>query len=526
MKKVALLVNTVRHLKSRQVIYQVAYRLRKVKPLAAYRKDNDVHRTQLLTFSDVLPALACADGQGTFDFLNQEIKFENEVNWDDLRYGKLWNYNLHYGNYLLQEEIPLPQRLQWLRRLHDKLMTDATGLEPYPVSVRAINIILLLCRHHLNDQEILQALYAELNFLSGRVEYHLLANHVLENAFALLLGGAFFNQAKWIDLGHKLLSQELNEQVLHDGAQYELSPMYHQIILYRLLELIDWYGDYDKRDENFLAEIRAKANLMLSWLQNMTFSNNEIPYLNDSAPGITYDTATLLRYAALLKLEPVPAVPLAESGYRMYRRGGYECVVDVAAIGPSYQAGHGHSDALSFILYFNNRPVLVEAGTSTYEAGAIRDYERSTSAHNTVVVNKTNQSNVWGGFRVGERAAVTIVHDEENMLSAEHDGYVNNFKVKHNRTYTFTALGITIIDKLIGEKASKAVAYFHLHPSMSFKIDNCSVYLDKIGIIKFLNPLRTEEASYNFALGFNKYAPATVIKVFFVKELETQITFL
>ena len=46
-----------------------------------------------------------------------------------------------------------------------------------------------------------------------------------------------------------LLISELNEQVLKDGAHFELSPMYHQIILSRLLDsiqlikLITWKKD-------------------------------------------------------------------------------------------------------------------------------------------------------------------------------------------------------------------------------------------------------------------------------------------
>ncbi|WP_242916769.1 heparinase II/III domain-containing protein [Pontibacter liquoris] len=503
----------------------MAYRLRKIKPLGAYQPDGGIPEVQPLTFSDFLPPLSCADAHGTFDFLNKPVCFKKEVDWDYMQHGKLWNYNLHYAHYVLQEEIPLAKRLEWLYSLHAKLKSDATGLEPYPVSVRAMNIIRLLCRHKLEDQQVLQALFAELRFLSGRVEYHLLANHVLENAFALFMGGAYFKQTAWLELGQKLLKQELQEQVLGDGAQYELSPMYHQIILYRMLELIDWYQHYDERDEPFLAELRAKAALMLGWLQNITFRDNHIPYLNDSAPGITYTTGELLGYAEALRLTPA-AVALFDSGYRMFRQGKYECVVDVAEIGPSYQAGHGHADALAFILHYKDRPVLVEAGTSTYEAGAIRNYERSTQAHNTVVVNQTNQSDVWGGFRVGQRAHVALLKDEANILSAEHDGYLNNFKVKHNRTYTFGASEIMLVDQLLGRNVTEAVAYFHLHPDVTCEIENDAVRLEAVGTMRFVNSLRIEKSIYNMAAGFNKCIPATVIKVFFEDKLETRIEFL
>ncbi|WP_237144287.1 alginate lyase family protein [Pontibacter pamirensis] len=386
-----------------------------------------------------------------------------------------------------------------------------------------MNTIRLICRHHIHDRELLTALQAEVSFLSGRIEYHLLANHVLENAFALLMGGAFFDHDEWIEAGCKILTEQLKEQVLNDGGHYELSPMYHQIILYRLLELIDWYQAYDRREEAFFDYICRKATLMLGWLRSITFSSNEIPYLNDSAPFITYDTKSLIDYAANLKLNTASALALSESGYRKFERGSYECVVDVADIGPEYQAGHGHADALSFILHYKGAPVFVEAGTSTYEADAVRSYERSTAAHNTVVVNNTSQSEVWGSFRVGDRAQVTILSESENELKAEHDGYSKRFGVRHSRSFSFDNTSVIIVDEIAGRAQTEAVALFHLHPNVACQVEGNTVYLDNVGMMNFLNGLRVETATYNFSSGFNTRIPATVLKVIFEDKLNTQI---
>ena len=40
--------------------------------------------------------------------------------------------------------------------------------------------------------------------------------------------------------GKKLLLRELKEQVLNDGMHYERSPMYHLIILERLLDALNF----------------------------------------------------------------------------------------------------------------------------------------------------------------------------------------------------------------------------------------------------------------------------------------------
>src|SRR5690606_1726695 len=124
-------------------------------------------------------------------------------------------------------------------------------LEPYPVSLRSINVIRLCCFHEVTDSSILKNLHGELDFLSKRLEYHLLGNHLLENVFALMMGGVFFSNDTWVLKAKGILKEQLNEQILNDGGHFELSPMYHQIILFRLLELIDWYSKVDNKDSNF-----------------------------------------------------------------------------------------------------------------------------------------------------------------------------------------------------------------------------------------------------------------------------------
>src|SRR5690606_38665365 len=127
----------------------------------------------------------------------------------------------------------------------------------------------------------------------------------------------------------------------------------------------------------------------------------------------------------------------------------YECRVDCGKVGPSYQPGHAHADALSFIVYYRNNPLFIEKGTSTYQIGEIRSDERATSSHNTVVVNKENQSRVWGGFRVAERANVKILEDKADYLSVQHDGY-QKYNLIHKRTFGFSDKTISVTDELKG----------------------------------------------------------------------------
>ena len=93
---------------------------------------------------------------------------------------------------------------------------------------------------------------------------------------------------------------------------------------------------------------------------------------------------------------------MKESGYGIIEwKRDHKLIVDIAKIGPDYQPGHGHADTLSFELSIFGQRVFVNSGISQYENNSERLRQRSTPAHNTVVVNDNISSDVWNSFRVG-----------------------------------------------------------------------------------------------------------------------------
>jgi len=153
---------------------------------------------------------------------------------------------------------------------------------------------------------------------------------------------------------------------------------------------------------------------------------------------------------------------LKESGYRKFENRKFELLADVGEIGPSYQPGHAHADTLSFVLYINGKAVIVDGGTSTYHSGALRLKERGTAAHNTVTVRNKNSSEVWSSFRVARRAKVKILRDEENILTAQHDGY-RHLGAIHQRTWQVAEKQVVITDTLRG-KLLEGKAHLHFAP--------------------------------------------------------------
>jgi hypothetical protein len=516
--------NTLKYLKFIQIKHQLKYRLISINSLYAklLRKDNfsvpvSLQFTEWINKPDSYLEKA-------FRFLNLSNKFEdNEIDWDFDSNGKLWTYNLNYMDYLLQENMTEENGLKLMDNYVDNFPLNKNGKEPYTISLRGINWVKFLSKFTITNEKLNRSLLLQYNLLYNRLEYHLLGNHLLENGFSLLFGAFYFKSAKYYNKSKTILFNELNEQILEDGGHFELSPMYHQIILDRLLDSINLIKNnevFDDQDE-LLDIMTKKAISMLVWIRNMSFSNGDIPHFNDSTFGIAPTSEQLFDYAKRLNLNLNLNLSLTSSGYRKFKTNNYKCIVDIGQLGPDYIPGHAHADMLSFVLYYKELPLIVDTSVSTYEKNQTRQLERSTSSHNTVVVNNKNQSDVWGGFRVGKRACLTIVEDKADRVSAHHNGYN---PIIHTRLFIFDSTKIEVIDQL-SKTNERDSSYLHFHPDRKVEFTKNSLLIDGIIYISFTGNIKIELQDYNYPLGYNKYAFAKKCKIDFNSVLKTKIEF-
>lgn len=470
----------------------------------------------------LLPSIAANRsflGNDSFRFLNLEQAFGTGINWNFSEHGKLWTYNLNYFEFLLQPDMTGPQGIRLIQDFICQSSALRDGAEPFPISLRVINWVKFVSYYRIRNRSIDQSLYLQLRRLSQRPEYHLLGNHLLENGFSLLFGAFYFRHQKWYRQAASILERELQEQVLPDGGHFELSPMYHQLMLFRVLDAINLIRHTPEFGHDHLLELlEKKASLMLGWLQNISFADGSVPRLNDTAPGIAPDTTELLAYARRLALEPAPN-NLRESGYRKHTTTHYELLMDVGAIGPDYIPGHAHSDTFHFVLYHRDQPLLVDTGISTYEKNKRRQWERSTAAHNTVMVRNSEQSEIWGGFRVARRAKVIRLETSDSSLSATHDGY-RSLGIMHTRTFELATTTILIKDEV--SDTAPCRAFLHFHPDIAVDSDNSSVFGD-FGKIQFENAHRIYIATYDYCTGFNQTRKASKITIEFDTYLITKI---
>ncbi|WP_339695206.1 alginate lyase family protein [uncultured Roseivirga sp.] len=528
--KVQLVFNTVKHLKWTQVQYQMFYRIRGKLGIKPHLKPYDFRsRDQILVgeinsslFNDLIQF---KEKKIEFNFLNLPHQFDGDrIDWNFNEYGKLWTYNLNYFEFLLSDDLSYKEGISLIENYIDNWDHLKDGGEPFPISLRTINWIKFLSKNKVTNERIDERLYHQVQLLLNNLEYHLLANHLLENAFALIFAAYYFQDKQIYARAKALLLQELKEQVLADGAHYERSPMYHQIMLFRLLDVVSIVQNNSWKNQEMLPELKSKAQVMLSWLVNITLSSGDIPYVKDSAPNIAPKSSELLNYAESLGLSLKNNILLKESGYRWLQSGDARLLVDVGQVSPSYQPGHAHADELNFLLFDKGTPVIVDTGISTYEKNDQRQLERSTSSHNCLVVNGENSSQVWGGFRVGRRATVTLNKDNDSIISAAHSGY-KPLGALVQRTFKVTSNGFIVESKVEGTSQLDASAHIHFHPEVSVvKISKNMYRLGRFEIS--IEPVaECFLESYMFATGYNQLVQAKRLTINRIMENKIKINY-
>ena len=420
-------------------------------------------------------------------FLNEERDLDVH-GWDSKDLAKLWRYNQHYFDDLCA--FGAAERTEWHRELIARWMRECapgrgTAWEPYPTSLRIVNWVKWLRAGNEPVPGMLDSLAAQTRFLTKRLEWHLLGNHLFVNAKALVVAGLFFEGAEadlWREAGWRILRAEIPEQILADGGQFERSPMYHALAVEDMLDLLNamraWPGVCADLDEQSIA---ARIGAMREFLRGVCHPDGEVAFFNDSVAGVAPTPAELEEYAARLglpkvlqearpPLAPAPApsaVHFAATGMVRLEAGDAVAIVDVGDIGPDYLPGHAHADTLSFELSIGGRRALVNSGISQYGVGPERLRQRGTAAHNTVTIAGADSSEVWGGFRVARRARVSGVavgsNEGECRARGTHDGFRRLAGGgTHTRGYALAGGRLTLTDEV--DARQPAESHWHFAP--------------------------------------------------------------
>ena len=432
-----------------------------------------------------------------FTFLNRELTLapSDTVDWNRRYLGHLWNYHLHYFDYALQAareafgEKGSSNPEAWhawqaCKKLIESWMTEARvghsdGWDAYPLSLRTVNWIYAYALAANSESEAFlsrwrASIFQQIEFLHRHLEHHLLANHLLKNVKALVIGGLFFGNKDWLSEGEYLLWREFEEQVLPDGGHYERSPMYHAQALADFLECYALLVSFGRipRSENTEARLCAMAG----FLKALSYKNGSLALFNDAANTVATRPQPLLESARQIvnwSLE-FPTTNFPQSGYYLWQSPDEQekLIVDAGLPSVDYNTAHAHCDLLSYELRMNGRPFVVDSGVHGYGGDRFREYCRSTRAHNTVMFDGQEQSEIWSTFRMARRAEPLIVEARGDNRTGQTWNFRGSFVrydggVVHERRIHRSEDGDwTIADLARQGEIAKASSFIHLHPAV------------------------------------------------------------
>lgn len=340
----------------------------------------------------------------------------------------------------------------------------------------------------------------------------------LGEAAGVFIAGNYFSGFKacgrWCARARSILEREILRQTHDDGGHVEQSTAIHLFSLEWLL-----YAGLSARwsGHDFSSSYWSRVERMTQFIADL-MEGGPLPMIGDADDSYVLKLGTAAdRAAALLSLgatlfdrpdwasptedfdepavwllarkhrrrsdsrgmevaTPLTSRALTTSGYYLLQTGhrgsrnAVSVLVDCGPLGHGRDAAHAHADALSLTLRIGGCDVLVDPGAfDSFTYPEWRDYFRSTRAHNTLVIDGENQSQSWGPFRWGCRAAARCLRWDacsgEPCMGGEHDGYATlSDPVIHRRFVSLQPTHTTVVvrDELVAKKQHEVSSFWHL----------------------------------------------------------------
>jgi len=342
-------------------------------------------------------------------------------------------------------------------------------------------------------------------------------NHLIGEAAGVFVATSYFgnlkNASRWRAKSRAILNREILNQTFPDGGTMEQAVGYHLFVLqffvaagiaaraasqdfsesywsrlekmFEFLGVLSEGGDnlpaFGDGDDGYVLDIGSDHHSVREWLAvgAALFRRSDFKAW---AGGYAEPVEWLLGKSGCNNFEAIPESQIEritsrafkDSGYYLLQHGEFDSpdrisvVFDCGPLGMGALAGHGHADALSFTLRAFGRDILVDLGTYDYFSyPKWREYFRSTRAHNTVVIDGRDQSEMLGLFLWGRRAKADCLSwqptDVGGKVIGKHDGYMHlDDPVIHKRMIDLDGQDLVIRDDIIARGKHEIEVFFHL----------------------------------------------------------------
>lgn len=327
----------------------------------------------------------------------------------------------------------------------------------------------------------LESIYQQSHFIQDHFSRHSSANnHLLGEAAGLFVASVTWpywgESKKWMHMAQDELTREMLLQNSGDGVNREQAIFYQQFVLdFILTALLVGKANGVEFSDHFWRRFES----MLEFIASIMDVAGNVPMIGDADDGYVLKLSleedfcpyqSLLTTGAVLFSRPeffrkvrnvddktrwllgshadnyFSSTPKERDELnlpvrRAFPDGGYylmgenwetekeiKLVMDAGPLGYLGIAAHGHADALALVLSVGGKEFLIDPGTYAYQSKRQwRDYFRGTAAHNTLRVDKQDQSVIGGNFMWLHKAGTTVEDWESNeqrdRLVASHNGY-------------------------------------------------------------------------------------------------------
>jgi len=417
--------------------------------------------------------------------------------------------------------------MDWLDK--NPYLHGPSYLSSMEVALRWTSIYWAVCLFKKPLKKSFINMLAGLAIASGTfIERHLsthssAGNHLIVEALGLAWIGKALEKEKigqkWLVKARRILWEQINRQLNPDGTSQEQSFWYLGFVLdaffhYLLIEdrkLIPgdvWcrveksiefinemvlpngsFPDYGDRDDGFVFRIETAYNespfpgllnmgaILFDrpdWYRNSFYANQRFKFWSSGIPEAGVNRLGCSNQSMFTPKPVMQTYP--DGGMTLMKWGKAKILVRHSHLGLEPTYSHGHADALSVLFSWDDVPVFIDLGSGQYNADQnIRNFFRSTIAHNTIEVDRTNQAKILGAFLWNDTYKTRLLYQKEKkpypVVEARHSGY-EKIGMTHTRKIEWPKMeNIRIQDTISGSGRRRCRGTFHLGPCRQITMD-------------------------------------------------------
>ena len=456
-----------------------------------------------------------------------------------------------------------------------------SGLE---ISIRLISWIFTLYffedSKEINSDKFFKEIFKSMFYHAYYLKYFYTRhsfNHTVGELFGIYLFSKIFKQLKLLKKWEKRFFKKFKRQIFlqtrPDGTNIEQSVNYHRFIL----EFFSIF--YILNPISLQKKERDHIERMYDFLLYIIKPDGSFPLIGDFDDGkillLTFHKKNsfldLINLGSILfqredlkfaskKLFPLSILLFGSKGYDLYhnlkvkepnhklmyfKNAGYIIIrgnwseksnylfVDFGPFGAK-SAGHSHSSITNIIFSYNGKNIINDSGTFTYnKSWEERNLNRSSKAHNVLVLNNKNQAKIksWFAWEKKPKLCRSVNMGDVVELTCRHyayEGFIIERKIVTNKILT----QLIILDKIIPignlekNRNCNIDIYLHFDKKIEPKLDNNIIIINNELKIEISSKesLKIHIEKYNYSPNYGFKEECWLLNIHLIKEFNNYKT--